>query len=75
MHIGVGALILGGAFVQAARRWALWLLVAFMTGLAAGRVVSICLDGVPGLRVQIYLLVEVILSGLGMGALRLTRAR
>ncbi len=74
MHVGVGALILAGAFVPSARRWALWLLVAFMAGLAAGRVVSIRLDGVPGARVQIYLLVEVVLSGLGMGALRLTRA-
>jgi hypothetical protein len=48
MHVAVGLLLLAGAGRRELRRPALWLVLAFMGGLALGRLVSVALDGAPG---------------------------
>jgi hypothetical protein len=48
MHLAVGLLLLAGARRRELRRPALWLVFAFMGGLALGRAVSLAVDGSPG---------------------------
>jgi len=48
MHVGIGVLLLVGAGRTAFRRAALWVGLAFLGGLAAGRLVSLMVDGAPG---------------------------
>lgn len=48
MHLGVGALLLWAAWCPAQRRAGLWLVAAFMGGLALGRFSSLLFDGAPG---------------------------
>ena len=48
MHLGLGALLLSSAWRPAQRRAGLWLVAAFMGGLALGRFSSLLLDGAPG---------------------------
>jgi hypothetical protein len=45
---------------------ALWSLIVFMFGLAAGRVVSLAIDGVPHALLVIYLLLELGLGSVGL---------
>ncbi len=73
MHIGVAGVILSGAAVSAMRRWALLLLATFMAGLAGGRLVSIAVDGFPGLFVCQLLVIEAVLAALAAWALRNNR--
>jgi hypothetical protein len=49
----------------------LWSLVVFMFGLAAGRVLSLLLDGVPHWLLVVYLFLEV---AFGLIGLRLVRS-
>jgi hypothetical protein len=51
MHLAIGLLFLAGALVARARRPATILLAVFAAGLVFGRIVSIVVDGVPGLFV------------------------
>lgn len=52
------------------QRPALWVLFLFMAGLAAGRILSILLDGVPGAALLFYLLAELIFAALALRQLR-----
>ena len=52
------------------RRPALWVLFLFMLGLAAGRVLSILLDGMPGPILIFYLVAELGFGGLAFAFLR-----
>ena len=52
------------------RRPALWVLFLFMSGLAAGRVLSILLDGMPGGVLIFYLLAELLFAVLALQLLR-----
>lgn len=47
MHIGIGLVLLVGAWKPSFRRPALWVGLAFMGGLTIGRLVSAMLDGPP----------------------------
>lgn len=62
------------AFKPELRRPALWVLFLFMTGLAAGRVLSILVDGMPGTVLVLYLLAELVFGVLAALALRKDQA-
>lgn len=49
---------------------ALWSLFIFMSGLAAGRVLSILVDGLPGPVLVFYLLAEIAFASLAIRCLR-----
>ena len=49
---------------------ALWVLFLFMLGLAAGRVLSIVVDGMPGIVLLLYLAAEVVFGVLAFILLR-----
>ena len=49
---------------------ALWVLFLFMLGLAAGRVLSIVIDGMPGIVLLLYLAAEVVFGVLAFILLR-----
>ena len=49
---------------------ALWSLVVFMFGLAAGRVLSLLLDGVPHWLLIVYLVLELAFGLVGLRLLR-----
>ena len=49
---------------------ALWVLFLFMLGLAAGRVLSIVIDGMPGIVLLLYLAAEVVFGVLAVILLR-----
>ena len=59
-----------GAFNQRLQFAALWSLVVFMLGLAAGRILSIVLDGFPHPLLFIYLVLEVIMGIIGLALIR-----
>ena len=52
------------------RRPALWVLFLFMMGLAAGRVLSIIVDGMPGFVLLFYLVAELVFGVLAFVSLR-----
>ncbi|MEP1421670.1 MAG: DUF4345 family protein, partial [Erythrobacter sp.] len=52
------------------QRPALWVLFLFMAGLAAGRVLSIMLDGMPGIVLVLYLMAELVFAVLALVSLR-----
>jgi Domain of unknown function (DUF4345) len=49
---------------------ALWSLVVFMCGLAAGRILSLLLDGIPSWLLVAYLLLELAFGAVGLILLR-----
>ena len=55
---------LAGALRRALRRPALWSLFVFTLGLASGRVLSLALDGWPGILLIGYMLAEIALAAL-----------
>jgi hypothetical protein len=59
-----------GAFKVELREPALYSLVVFMLGLAAGRVISLVVDGIPNTLLWVYLVVEVGFGVLGIQMLR-----
>ncbi|WP_412552236.1 DUF4345 domain-containing protein [Shimia sp. MIT1388] len=61
-----------GAARQPLRRAALWSLFLFMTGLAAGRILSLLLDGLPNFLLLFYLAAELLFAALALHALRKT---
>lgn len=61
---------LAGAFSRELTVPALWSLVVFMFGLAAGRLLSMLLDGVPHWLLIGYLLAEVGFGAVGIALLR-----
>jgi low temperature requirement protein LtrA len=61
---------LAGAVMPALRRPALWVLFLFMAGLAAGRLLSLVLDGVPSFVLIFYLVAELLFAALALKCLR-----
>ena len=61
---------LSGAMIQKHRLPALYSLVIFMLGLAAGRVLSLVVDGIPHWLLIVYLVLEV---GFGMVGIKMIR--
>ncbi|TXN34980.1 DUF4345 domain-containing protein [Flagellimonas hymeniacidonis] len=59
-----------GASKEEFRRPAMYCLVVFMLGLAAGRVLSLVIDGIPHWLLVVYLVLEL---GFGLMGLRLIR--
>jgi hypothetical protein len=59
-----------GAFKVHLRQAALYSLIVFMLGLAAGRILSLLVDGMPYWLLLVYLLLE-----LGFGALGILLAK
>lgn len=59
-----------GATKEEMRRPAMYCMVVFMLGLAAGRILSILVDGIPHWLLVVYLFLELLL---GLIALRLIR--
>ncbi|PYG32541.1 DUF4345 domain-containing protein [Pelagimonas varians] len=61
---------LSGAFIEAVRRPAVWSLFIFMWGLAAGRIISIVVDGMPNFVLIFYLCAEIAFGALALVAIR-----
>ncbi len=61
---------IAGAVRKPLRHAALWSLFLFMAGLAAGRVLSLLLDGLPNFVLLFYLAAEVAFAALAYRALR-----
>lgn len=59
LYLAMAAFWLAGALGSGLRRVALWSLFVFMAGLAAGRIVSLILDGWPGGVLFLYLGLEI----------------
>lgn len=55
-----------GAYKTSLREAALYSLVVFMFGLAAGRILSLILDGVPDWLLLVYLVLELLFGALGL---------
>ena len=55
-----------GAYKTSLREAALYSLVVFMFGLAAGRILSLILDGVPDWLLLVYLVLELLFGVLGL---------
>ncbi|MFM1891791.1 MAG: hypothetical protein RLZ44_868 [Pseudomonadota bacterium] len=61
---------IAGAFKPKLQFAALWSLVVFMLGLAAGRILSLVLDGFPHPLLSVYLVLEVIMGLIGLALVR-----
>lgn len=61
---------LAGSATLSLRTPALWSLFIFMTGLAAGRVVSVIVDGIPNFVLIFYLVAEIVFALLAWMAIR-----
>ncbi len=59
-----------GAYRAEVRQAALYSLVVFMLGLAAGRTLSLVVDGMPSWLLIVYLVLELILGILGLQLLK-----
>lgn len=66
LYLALAVFWLFGAFNGQLRQAALWSLVVFMLGLAAGRTLSLIMDGIPHILLLVYLMME-----LGFGVLGL----
>lgn len=58
LYLGLVVFWIAGARNESLRLAALWSLTIFMLGLAAGRVVSLVIDGMPHFSLVIFLLLE-----------------
>lgn len=70
LYIGMIVLWLVGAFRSSVTRTAVITEIAFMFGLAGGRMLSIVLDGMPSIPLVLYTIVEVGLGIWGVFVLR-----
>lgn len=61
---------LAGAAIPSFRVPALWSLLVFMGGLAAGRVISLLIDGMPNFILLFYLLAEFTFGLLALSAIK-----
>lgn len=59
LYIANVGLWIAGAWITSMTRPALWALLIFMGGLAAGRIVSVIVDGVPNFVLLFYLAAEI----------------
>jgi hypothetical protein len=55
-----------GAFKAQVRQAAIYSLIVFMFGLAAGRILSLAIDGMPHWLLAVYLVLELVFGVLGM---------
>jgi predicted membrane protein len=55
-----------GAFKVQLRQAALYSLIVFMLGLAAGRILSLVVDGIPHWLLVVYLVLELVFGVLGI---------
>ena len=55
-----------GAFKVKVRQAALYSLIVFMLGLAAGRILSLVVDGIPHWLLVVYLVLELVFGVLGI---------
>ncbi|MDV7144662.1 DUF4345 domain-containing protein [Tropicimonas sp. TH_r6] len=72
LYLAVVALWLWGAFDKSMERPALIACAVFMFGLAAGRVLSIVLDGWPHWLLIVYAILEIVLGVIAVSLLRQT---
>ncbi len=70
LYLGFALFWILGAISDGLREAALWSLVVFMLGLAAGRVLSVVVDGMPHWLLFVYLLLELGIGGLGILLIR-----
>ena len=70
LYLALMGFWIAGALSSALTVPALWSLVIFMFGLAAGRLLSLLLDGVPHWLLVIYLVLEVVFGWVGLRLLR-----
>ncbi len=61
---------IAGAFKSAFTNAALWSLFLFMAGLAAGRLLSFLVDGLPDFLLVFYFLAEILFAALALLRLR-----
>lgn len=72
LYLALVALWLLGAWRVAWTRAAIGAEIAFMSGLAAGRLLSLVADGMPSAILVVYLVLEVGMAAWGIGLLRRT---
>ncbi len=70
LYLGFALFWILGAFSVRLRQAALYSLVVFMFGLAAGRGLSVIVDGMPHWLLFAYLLVELVFGGIGVFLLK-----
>ncbi len=63
LYLANAAFWLAGALWPSLRTPALWGLLVFMAGLAVGRILSVLVDGIPGLLLVFYIVVEIVMAG------------
>ncbi len=74
LYLATAAFWLAGVLVERLQTAALYSLVVFMFGIAAGRALSLLLDGVPSPLLLVYLLLEISFGSLGVALLRRSRS-
>ena len=75
VYLGFGLFWMIGVYVEKVRRAALFSLVVFMFGLAAGRVWNVAFDGITDRCLFVYLLIEIMIGGTGALLLVLKKPR
>ena len=70
LYLGFVLFWILGAFNVQLRQAALCSLVVFMFGLAAGRGLSVVVDGMPHWLLFVYLLIELVFGGIGVFLLK-----
>jgi hypothetical protein len=75
LYLALATLWLAGAALRRLRMPALWSLVTFMFGLAAGRALSLFLDGVPHPLLVIYFVLELAFGLIGLRMIMLAARR
>ncbi len=70
LYLGMIVLWVLGAFRPSLTRAAVMAEIAFMSGLAVGRVLSIVVDGMPSIALLGYTVVEIALAAWGMVVLK-----
>jgi hypothetical protein len=70
LYLALAVFWVAGAFNSRLQFAALWSLVVFMLGLAAGRILSLVLDGSPHPLLLVYLVLEVVMGIIGLALVR-----
>ncbi len=70
LYLALVVFWVAGARTPLLRLPALWSLVVFMFGLAAGRMLSLVLDGAPHALLTVYLVLEVAFGAIGIWLIR-----
>ena len=70
LYLANAILWLAGYQQSSLRKPALWSLFIFMAGLAAGRILSLIVDGIPSFVLVFYLVAELVFAALALKFLR-----